>query len=55
MFLSLGIAREVSASVLLLRKAIDRELLNLEFLEYVIERLRRSEDGREAFEPTMDE
>lgn len=54
-FLSLGIAREVSASVLLLRKAIDRELLSLEFLEYVIERLRRAEDGREVFEPTMDE
>jgi tetratricopeptide (TPR) repeat protein len=54
-FLSLGIAREVSASVLLLRKAIDRELLNLEFLEYVIEQLHRIEGGRGAFEPTMDE
>jgi tetratricopeptide (TPR) repeat protein len=55
-FQSLGIAREVSASVLLLRKAIDRELLNVELLQYVIDRMRRAEDAPDgAFEPPIDE
>jgi tetratricopeptide (TPR) repeat protein len=55
-FQSLGIAREVSASVLLLRKAIDRELLNVELLQYVIDQLRRAEDAPGGvFEPPIDE
>jgi hypothetical protein len=54
-FQSLGIAREVSASVLLLRKAIDRELLNVKLLQYVIDQMRRAEDAPGTFEPPMDE
>jgi tetratricopeptide (TPR) repeat protein len=50
-FQSLGIAREVNASVLLLRKAIDWEVLNIELLEYVIGQLRRADGGRGQLAP----
>jgi tetratricopeptide (TPR) repeat protein len=51
-FLSLGIAREVSASVLLLQKAFEEQKLELALLDYVIGQLRRLErsDG-EPLEP----
>lgn len=55
-FQTLGIAREVSASVLLLRKAIDRELLDIALLEYVIDQLHRAENARGGpFEPMVGE
>lgn len=50
-FQTLGIAREVNASLLLLRKAIDWEVLNIELLEYVIGQLRRTDDGRGQLAP----
>ncbi|HTG31794.1 MAG TPA: hypothetical protein VLB76_02595 [Thermoanaerobaculia bacterium] len=55
-FQALGIAREVSVSVLLLRKAIDRELLDVKLLEYVIDQLHRAEEARGGpFEPPAGE
>ena len=55
-FQALGIAREVSVSVLLLRKAIDRELLDIKLLEYVIDQLHRAEEARGGpFEPPAGE
>ncbi len=42
-FISLGISREASASVLLLRQALERQIVDVALLEYVISLLRRSE------------
>jgi tetratricopeptide (TPR) repeat protein len=51
-FLSLGIAREASASVLLLQKAFEKQKLELALLEYVIGQLRRLERSEgEPLEP----
>ncbi|MFL6197331.1 MAG: hypothetical protein ACJ75H_24300, partial [Thermoanaerobaculia bacterium] len=51
-FLSLGIAREASASVLLLQKAFEKQKLELALLEYVIGQLRRLElSESEPLEP----
>ncbi|HEX4966733.1 MAG TPA: hypothetical protein VF173_38335 [Thermoanaerobaculia bacterium] len=44
-FLSLGIAREVTASVLLLRKSFERKAADAVLLEYVIGLLRRSDEA----------
>lgn len=49
-FISLGISREAGASVLLLRKAFERQMVDGALLEYVIGLLRRNEDAvREPF------
>ena len=51
-FYSLGIAREVNASVLLLRKAIEQDKLEVALLEFVIEKLRKAEEAPGGpFEP----
>jgi tetratricopeptide (TPR) repeat protein len=42
-FISLGISREASASVLLLQKALERQIVDSALLEYVIALLHRSE------------
>jgi tetratricopeptide (TPR) repeat protein len=42
-FISLGISREAAASVLLLQKALEREIVDSALLEYVITLLHRSE------------
>ena len=55
-FLSLGIAREAGASVLLLRKTLDREILDATLLEHVIGQLQRTEKtSGKPFEPTAGE
>ncbi len=53
-FLSLGIAREAAASALLLRKTLDRKILDAALLEHVIGQLHRAEkaSGGGPFEPT---
>jgi len=56
-FLSLGIAREAAASALLLRKTLDRKILDAALLEHVIGQLHRAEkaSGGGPFEPTAGE
>jgi tetratricopeptide (TPR) repeat protein len=56
-FLSLGIAREAAASALLLRKTLDRKILDAALLEHVIGQLHRTEkvSGGGPFEPTAGE
>ena len=55
-FLSLGIAREAGASVLLLRKTLDRKILDAALLEHVIGQLQRTEKAAGGpFEPTAGE
>lgn len=49
-FISLGISREAGASVLLLRKAFERQMVDGALLDYVIGLLRKNEDAvREPF------
>jgi tetratricopeptide (TPR) repeat protein len=49
-FMALGISREAGASVLLLRKAFEREMVDAALLDYVIGLLRKTEDApRETF------
>lgn len=44
-FISLGVAREANASVLLLVKAIEEDMLETKVLEYAIEKLREAEEA----------
>jgi tetratricopeptide (TPR) repeat protein len=56
-FLSLGIAREAAASALLLRKTLDRKILDAALLEHVIGQLHRAEKASSEgpFKPTAGE
>lgn len=55
-FVSLGVAREANASVLLLLKAVEEDMLEVAVLEYAIEKLRKAEDvPAETFEPQAEE
>ena len=46
-FISLGISREAAASVLLLQKALERQIVDSALLQYVINLLHRSEFSAE--------
>lgn len=49
-FMALGISREASASVLLLRGAAEQRIVDTGLIEYVVDQLRLSEDAEVALE-----